>query len=390
MMVSEIKGRYGLSLTYNQNVMKFGAADAERHIQDRTVNRLLLEGETSILQQQIRYSQSYMSSNDPTLLHWKDSLIALACKYSIRCAQYYDQDATKLTGYATHYWHSDVDRPLVELTDINSKVIYTAGLGSIAFYGKGHDHKELSVVSALELSLKELWASIQLDIEDSPKSRHTEYIFNKLNFNVNMLSSLNNTVEVFYQSKTKEELLKSVEYKEVLKIIRQNIIRPEEWSYLGKRLLLREYSQGLEKALTKIAENSLLDIYTSDLTNLLTKSLELLCPGGTPLIYLAFGVEGLLKASRLVIEAEDSITNSSYIEFYNTAVQEDLKLAIAEQLALSYDAFSMLACLNTFEEASETALRLRATIAQLLKGIEAGIPKDGLTRLYIKGVTSND
>jgi hypothetical protein len=389
-VIKEIRGRYGLSLTYNQNVMKFGAADAEKHIEEREVNRLLLEGETSILQQQVRYAQSYMSTNEPTLLHWKDSLIALACKYSIRCAQYYDQEATKLTGYATHYWHSDVDRPLVDLTDINPKVIYTAGLGSIAFYGKVHDHTDLSVVKALELSLKELWASIQLNIEDSPKLRHTQYLFNKLNFNNNMISALNNAVGVFYDDGHKEALLKTEEYRAVLKVIRQNIIRPEDWSYLGKRMLLREYDQNLEKVLTKIAENNILGIHTDHLTNLITKSLEVLYPGGTPLLYLAFGVEGLLKASRLVIESQDSVTSLSYKEFHTTVIEEDLKLAIAEQLALSYDAFSMLACLNTFEEASETALRIRASISQLLKGIEGVITKEGLTRLYVKGVTSND
>jgi hypothetical protein len=389
-VVKEIRGRYGLSLTYNQNVMKFGAADAEKHIEEREVNRLLLEGETSILQQQVRYAQSYMSTNEPTLLHWKDSLIALACKYSIRCAQYYDQEATKLTGYATHYWHSDVNRPLVELTDINPKAIYTSGLGSIAFYGKGHDHTELSVVKALELSLKEMWASIELDIEDSPKLRHTQYIFDKLNFNNNMVSALNNVVGVFYERTNKEALLKVEEYKAVLKVIRQNIIRPEDWNYLGKRMLLREYDQNLEKVLTKIAEKNILGMHTDNLTKLLTKSLEVLYPGGTPLLYLAFAVEGLLKASRLVIEAEESVTTISYKDFYTTVIQEELKIAIAEQLALSYDAFSMLACLNTFEEASETALRIRAVITQLLKGIEAKITKEGLTRLYVKGVTSND
>jgi hypothetical protein len=389
-MVKEIKGRYGLSLTYNQNVMKFGASDAEKHIEDRTVNRMLLEGETSILQQQVKYAKSYMSTNSPTLLHWKDSLVSLACKYSIRCAQYYDQDATKLTGYASHYWHSDVDRPLVELTNINPKVIYTAGLGSIAFYGKGHDHTDMSVIKALELSLKELWATLELDIEDNPKSRHTEYIFNKISFNNNMLVALNNAVGTFYDDKNKASLLSSDSYRFVLRIIRQNIIRPENWSYLAKRMLLREYDQSLEKALTMIAENNILGIHTNSLTNLLSNSLEVLCPGGTPLLYLAFGVEGLLKASRLVINAEDSVTNLLYKEFHTTVIHEDLKIAIAEQLALSYDAFSMLACLDTFEEASETALRLRATIAQLLKGIEGEIPKEGLTRLYIKGATSND
>ena len=387
-MIKEIRGRYGLSLTYNQNVMKFGSADAEQHIEERTVNRLLLEGETSILQQQVRYAQSYMSTSSPTLLHWKDSLVALACKYSIRCAQYYDQEATELTGYATHYWHSDLDRPLVELKEINDRVIYTAGLGSIAFYGRGNDHNGLSVVRAIELALKELWSSINLNIGDSPKHRHNEYVFNKINFNNNMVSELKNVVEVIYNSRN-EELLKSVEYREVLKVIRQNIIRPEDWSYIGKRLLLREYSQNLERVLTKIVETNILGLNTNSLRNILSKSLEVLYPGGAPLIYLAFGVEGLLKASRLIIDAEEEVSNILYKEFYSRVVHEELKLAIAEQLALSYDAFSMLACLDTFEEASETALRIRVTITQLLKGIEGEIYKDGLTRLYIEGVTSN-
>lgn len=380
-----------VGLYYETHELRFGYDDDTENLDRRSINRTLLDGINRIFQLQSQYMKAYSSQQVVTVQQYRDLLVSLALGKCVRCAQTRDTSYTQLTNHSEQLWNekkiTDFWPELGSSSDEPLPSGFYGPLGSLAFhlYKNNKTGEGLLPLDLLDEMLKTFWLDLEVDPSLFANQRHIE-ILTKLGVQTAAFNQWTVMLSRLHQIPVSHQPIGARFHH---KKLRQLLLNDTDWAFLKQRFILSETIPGIadliDGVLNWAAGDTQVALFyqltdfglASDIQNNIK---EIAQPSGMPLIYLAFAIEGYVKAAR-------ALTNEAFLlEDLETFLKSenflDVKLEVARYLALSHDAWAALGRFQTFNEAAGFSYRdYCASLMFVLASKENFLISSGQTRL---------
>ena len=330
---------YSVGLPLSPYSQKFGYESDARYKCEQRRALVLIKQQRRIIKEATIYEQSYVASDNKTVLHFRDFLIAEAAAAFVFNTQFASSNQNILTSHATKVWSNFSFDDMWSYIPPDPKLVesppkYWGELGTLAHYSLWVD-QSASLPEVMQKVLKLLWGLVGSSFQKTPRERF-DSLLTSLKVDREFLNSIETKATSIFS------LLPEDSNYYVLQAARRKMLSATNFNSLTQRVLLGEYDSNSFELLTPFLSNN----EQQKLSKVLLNSLEFLKPGGINLICQALIVEAYLEAAFYLSGLEDSVLLTSLATFQNSSIYSLHTLRIAEYLSLAYDAYYLLNLLS--------------------------------------------
>lgn len=366
--------KYLVGLPFSPFSKKVGyETEARRKVEEKRARRVVWR-ERRLLNDGKSYLASYQSlpTEQKTVLHYRDLLIAEAVPFFVVNCQYKDKERNYLTLNARRAWErysfddfwTYVPPRLGKVEEVEK---YWGELGTLAFYAKYLDQSK-SLPEVLYSLLSFFWALLGLSINQSPQVR-IDTLKRRLDLDDNFLREVAEKIQLMFQAREGDQF-----YPELL-AARQNLIFIDDYDNLLLKIMRGEYRNGIFDIVSGLLEPR----EFKRLSSILSNCLDFLKPAGFSLVYQALAAEGYLQAAFFITQNQD-LHFANLAKVQSDVAFKDFAIEVAARLALSYDALAFQ--LKDYSKESEDLLNpLSSAIMSWLSASGSVIASDNYWRL---------
>lgn len=384
-----------VGFSYDPNDLKFGHQDNLQYFLERRRNQTLLQGALRLFNLQTQYARSSSLVNIFTVLHYRDSLVAIALSLALRCLQTRDVMYTELTTHANYYWQQYGANYWSSLPVFEDDPTFTpdkgfTGLaGSLAFLLYLHQDlgHGLYPIELLEKILEYVWTDLTLDPDLTPQAKQ-QGLFTLLSLSELPFDTYTRILTEFLVWPL-EDIAPA--FQGLAISARQQMLSVNDWYELKGRWILGEVSPELAPLLVGIqtvlnGHSELSNSYAVSpfdpeiIQTSWTASRQLLAPSGATLFYAALIVDALTQIARQITDLQ-AIHGMEFRAFLSDPTYAELRLAWANLHATAYDAGGVLGLFNTLYEAKGLTYRFYLAALQLLQS-QPSLTATGPYRLH--------
>jgi len=334
----------------------------------------LIQCQRNLIKDATAYDNSYNNATNKTVLHYRDYLIAQATTAFVFNTQFTSDSRLTLTQQAQRAWsvYSFDDFWAYvppDPTQIESPAKYWGELGTLAFYLQ-YVNQAQSLPLVLQSGLEFVWSILGGDYTQTASQRATTLLID-LDLQPSVIQAiiaLANFVFSLKQSDSNYSILQACQ--------RYNIVQ-DDYNLLLQRILLGEYNNNQFDVLTALLNN----YQQTTLATSLNDCLMLLRPSGMELVLQAYIAEAYLSSaiylSNLTVDLQ-AVPLSTFIVDATYAPQA---FTVAQNLALAYDAYSMLNLFTTRADATQQMQTLSQQILSWASSSKMAVSATGGTRL---------
>ena len=363
---------YSVGLSQQADDIRFGYTNQQTYIYSQSRDRTIINGINLFITLMNKFINAFNKVNveSLTFLNQKDLFISIALGKMIRCCQTVDSAYEQLTPHATLYWKDPLSYHKlwgsVPLSYLNTNTFdigdgYYGPAGSLGFYLYKYkiDTNNLTPVQIIQVALDAFWSELSISTGVSPFEQHNTILAN-----------------VGLSSISFDEYTKALNYiwnnpnvnsttLSIVRSLRADAVSIKDFSSLKQQLMFATIKPSVLQALTTLQfmVNNYTDIKplppALNLTNInpntfktiLTNVLDICKPAGFNLIYQAFAIQSLVRASKVIINSDLNIVSGNYYNAIRYGQNTSLLLDIAQNLSTMYDAYAALAYFNNLQEA---------------------------------------
>ena len=328
--------KYLVGLPFSPFAKKVGyETEARKKVEEKRARRVVSR-EKRLISDGKSFLASYESlpSEQKTVLHYRDLLIAEAVPFFVVNCQYRDKERNFLSLNARRVWENYsfddfwtyVPPRLGKVEEVEK---YWGELGSLAFYAKYLDQSK-SLPEILYSLLELFWALLGLSINQPPQER-INILKTRLDLDSEFLTNVSNKIKLMFQAKEGDRY-----YPELL-AARQNLIFADDYDYLLQKIMIGNYRDGIFDIVSGLLEPK----EFKRLSSILANCLDFLKPAGFSLVLQALAAEGYLQAAFFITQNQD-LHFSNLAKVQSDIAMKDFAVEVAARLALSYDALAWL------------------------------------------------
>ncbi len=349
-----MKFSYNTPLVIDPITLRQGASDPEQATRELKRHQAIVQARlrVEIAAKEHLYKAKTLEG---TLEAYAELYLSQALTWAIRCAATKDAEHFELTNHARRYWllYRTADSTAPYDSGFTQPSYPLAGhIGSLAhqvvlrpdLYEPIEDSTEL-----LELTLVHLWSELKMSLKSSPRRRLLATL-KRIGWNRAYFESLEAALTRAYQEKDP--------------IFARFFLGVDAFDNLPERVLLGE----IDDELVEFAENLQLQARSnsaiaaryglfsqpkSSIKVVLTETLKIGRSGGVPLLLMAYTVEGLIRARKLILRLPEALRRRPIQQLYRSGYFPEVFYLLAENVALASDAQRWLATFQTHEGAKE-------------------------------------
>lgn len=311
---------------YSPYYQRFGYDSEIRYQIDRDRTLALVEGESELIELQAKHQDIYTQSETPTVVDYKNLMLAKALEASLVNTQYSNRAKTSLVKHSSKVWNTysfdDLWGYVDQLTQVRYPY-YWSTLGTPAYYfyysKASAVNSDNSTLDLLKMLYIHFWVTFASSTKRTPKDR-LERVLKSLKLTPEFLAELQGYHERNYD-----------EY-----YARRNLIT--KLTDLKHTLLLSEYDDLYWAPILRDARPEFLEAFSQ-----VTKAvLSMAKPGGFYLITQFLIVEAYTKIAEILDSLPLPLHTSSLSLFLNAFNLElDVKYQVAEYFTLIKDSLAI-------------------------------------------------
>lgn len=378
---------FSVGLSQKPDDIRFGYTNQKVYLYSQSRDRSIINGINLFISLTNKFTQAYNDTKfeDINFINQKDLFISIALGKVIRCCQCVDSLYEKLTPHSELYWKTpfayrnvwgEVPISYLQTNSFDRPDGYYGPAGSLAFYLYKYnvDTNSLSPIEILERALENFWSELSISSFILPSQQHQlalnrvgllavpfdlyttalNYIWKNPDFNATTL----NIVRDLRADAVVIEDFDSIKQKLMFATVKPSVLK----ALSGLQSFINNYQEPL--SLPK--ELNLANIDPNTFKNILDNILDICKPAGFALIYQALAIQSLVRASRLIINTDLTLIESSYYEAIKYGRNTTLLQGLANNLSTGYDAYAALAYLETQQEARGYSYFIYQKIAELI------------------------
>lgn len=332
-----LDGNLSTGLTIPPNHLKDGLTDNYTQSEIK-YSRLLTAGNSKLQAIQLKYMRSYTSrESNRTLLHWRDLLFSLVIGLITRNCLSYDINNSELTTLAYHFYRTRniEDTWRKDLRKVKKGKLYS-NFPSLSYFFKDLDVDLNFPISSVDTLINYLIKEYTSEFY-SFKNAHDEYT-NFILGDTEKINELQEYLTDVYRG--------DISDRPTLKFLKNNLLVPQDWSYLSLRLLMGEYRRELR------------DI-VDDGKEIEDRLFSRVSPLSSLGFYLLLTSKGLIEICKVISEQSIQIQNLYIGDLFVEDVDNDIKKTLYDHLFASVNSYFYISWFNSFKESKNIYIQLR-------------------------------
>ena len=351
--------KYKVGLPLSSYSLKFGYETTERSKVEEWRSLDLILKSKNVFDEANSYYSSFYSSDNKTLLHYRDLFVYKALESCLYNTQYTNKEEKKITNKAINSWSTysfDKMWPYAapDLTQLQTPLRYWGELGSIAYYFQ-YTSQTKPLVEVLQTTLKLIWSLVGTSYSKTPNTRLLDLI-TSAGFSLKTLSSIEAYVPILFNLQPSNELFY------LLLNARSYSLTQDNYSNLLLRILLLEFHPQLFNCLIPLLPTPL----EKSLTSFYQTLSSLLLPSGFILLLQALICEAYLRAATLIDSLPQSLYGISLLDLQTSKQYPEISQSISSFLSLAYDSYSILDLFSTRDDLKPILSELELDISSWL------------------------
>jgi hypothetical protein len=308
----------------------------------------LLRSRTNIIRVAADYYDSYESTSNPTVMHYRDYLIAEAALATLRSTLYVDPEHSlpnlRAERILEDFDHAQLWPPIIR-QGLEDTPHYGSSLGSPGYYFYATDINDVPLESFDKLT-RAIWSLNGINPDSHPSER-LKTLYQYLGNLDEIVSPISNKVEDLFLNTTPED---EENYRLLLEARRQ-FIDLEDYENLQESIVMGTW----DEAPIDLSAFLLEDEEFNRFSTVLRWSSSIAKPGGLLLLLQNLVVEGFVKAAKALDQLPETVSFSSLREFL---LSEDpslteVKLQVASSLELVAESYSLMEASGLIQDAGE-------------------------------------